>query len=241
MKRIPTYNCKHIEMLLAALVILNNLRNHLRELGAFRKEWTLEYVDGFINKIKETMRTYLGIDYRSDLRQATTKVEEVMIDVHRDLHRFKVQVENDFNKTEAIEILTQMGFPRYYKNGRKTDQENLMNLLYGIQNVMKDGMKERLISKGSNEQIIDNLIGYAPKLEQANIEQEQEKVTWHLPSKEAATEFQKIYEEMIKIAKLCYAYYAGDPVKQSLFSFSRVVRNLRTNHVRDEEEPQAET
>jgi len=163
-----------------------------------------------------------------------------VIDVRRDLHRFKVQVENDFNKTEAKEILTQMGFSRYYKRGKKTDQESMMNLLYGIQNVMKDGMKERLISKGSNEQIIDNLIGYAHKLEQANVEQEQEKITWNLPSHEASIEFQKIYEEMIKIAKLCYAYYAGDPAKQSLFSFSRVVRNLRTNHVKDEEEPQAE-
>ncbi len=241
MKKIITYNCKHIEMLLAALVILYNLRDNLKELVAFRREWTVEYVDGFINRIKETMRIYLGVDYRSGLRQASTKVEDIIAEIRRDLNRFKVQVENDFDKKEAKEILTQMGFPRYYKKAQNGDQESLMNLLYGIQNVMRDGMKERLISRGSNEQVIDNLIVYAPQLEQANVEQEQQKITWNLPSQEARVEFQKIYEEMIKIAKLCYAYYAGDPAKQALFSFSRVVRNLRTNQVRDEEEPQAET
>lgn len=240
MKKITSYKFKHVDMLLAVLVILKSLRDNIEELSAFRKEWTLAFVDDLILRTKEAMRKYLGVDYRSDLREATGRVQEIVATARRDLNLLKVQIKADFNDQEADNILTKLGYSRYYKAVQQNDQESLMNLLYGIQSAMDDGVRDLLISRGSNEELIDRLPGYASALEQANLDQEGLKGMWHVPSKEARMEFQSIYEEAIRICKLAYAYYSGNPLKQPLFSFSRVVRNVNSRNTSGKEEPLAE-
>lgn len=108
------------------------------------------------------------------MRQATQIVLAIQAQTLNDLAEFKVQIEQDFksNPTQKTEILTQLGFKTYHKLAQKGDQEGLVNLLFQFKTNLNPTLNAEIVAKGIAQITIDNIIGYANTLKDANITQE---------------------------------------------------------------------
>ena len=164
------------------------------------------------------------------MRQATQIVLNIQTQALNDLTEFKVQIEQDFKDTPThkTEILTQLGFTTYHKLAQKGDQEGLVNLLFQFKTNINTTLNAEIVAKGTAQTTIDNIIGYANTLKNANITQETYKATRQEITDEAIKAFNQIYEQVISIAKISSNFYKTEKTKQQLFSFAKVAATLNS-------------
>jgi hypothetical protein len=164
------------------------------------------------------------------MRQATQVVLSIQAQALNDLAEFKVQIEQDFKNTpiQKTEILTQLGFTTYHKLAQKGDQEGLVNLLFQFKTNLNATLNAEIVAKGTSQNTIDNIIGYATTLKNANITQETYKGTRKEITDEAIKAFNQIYDVVISIAKISSNFYKTEKTKQQLFSFAKVRANLNS-------------
>jgi hypothetical protein len=186
------------------------------------------FFDNLKTQIQTTTETYLGKDAAQLMREATQVVLTIQTQAINDLAEFKVQIEQDFKDTpvQKTEILTQLGFTTYHKSAQKGDQEGLVNLLFQFKTNLNPTLNTEIVSKGTAQATIDNIIGYANTLKDANISQETYKGTRKEITDEAITAFNQIYDQVISIAKIASNFYKTDKTKQQLFSFAKVTATL---------------
>ncbi len=91
---------------------------------------------------------------------------------------------------------------------------------------MTNAVKDDMVAKGTNPALIDNVIGYATQLSEANLAQESLKSTTKSVSETAVAALNEIYNEIIGICKIASAYYLHDEISKAQFTFSRVVANM---------------
>ncbi len=216
------YKVKDEVMLMASKTIVKNMSNNLPDLSLVRSNWTEEYVSELNGKIDTAATNFLGLDKQKELRVATDQVEDILKPAVKNLGFLKTQIEVDMGK-DAKEILKGLG---YTKPLNSLDQEGVITLLYGVNNGMTEDLKAQLVAKGTNPELIDSTIGYAETLKQANLTQEVLKGTTREMSDEAVSAFNDIYTEVIGICKIASKIYHDDPVKKSLFTFSKVVARM---------------
>ena len=72
---------------------------------------------------------------------------------------------------------------------------------------MTNAVKDDMVAKGTNPALIDNVIGYATQLSEANLAQESLKSTTKSVSETAVAALNEIYNEIIGICKIASAYY----------------------------------
>ena len=225
------YKYKDVAMLMAAKTILESMRVNLGELSTVRTNWTEAYVTELILKIDTAIENFLGLDKQQGLREATELLNQIKIPALRDLGFIKTQIEVDFSK-DAVEILKTLGLG---KNLHNIDQEGLIELLYSFKKGMTDQLKSEITQKGTNPVLIDNIIGYATQLQQANLSQEGLKSSTQELSQEAVDTFNSIYTEVVGIGKIASKVYQVDRLKKDQFSFSKVVRKMGTAPKKEEE------
>lgn len=78
---------------------------------------------------------------------------------------------------------------------------------------MKESLKNDIVAKGTNPELIDRIVNYAEQLKQANVSQETQKETTKAISEEAAKIFNSIYDEFIGICKIAGSFYQYNPHK----------------------------
>ena len=91
---------------------------------------------------------------------------------------------------------------------------------------INDNLKNQIVEKGTNPELVDRIIGYANQLKQANVTQETLKETTKEVSNEAVAIFNEIYDEIIGICKIASNFYQYDSLKKEQFTFSKVVSNM---------------
>lgn len=231
--RIYTY--KDVVMLMAAKTLLQTMRAHLDELGQVRTNWTEAYITELILKIDTAIENFLGLDKKQPLREATDLLNQLMNPALRDLSLIKTQVEVDFKKN-ATEILKTLGLN---KKLALLGQEELIETLFSFKKGMTPKLKTEMTAKGTNPVLIDKILGYTTRLEQANISQETLKSSTQDVSEELVVTFNSIYTEVIGIGKIASKYYINDPLKKDKFTFSKIVRNMGGSlpNPEDEESP----
>lgn len=222
------YKTKDVEMLTATATIIENAIANKTFLQSKRTTWADPYFEDLKTNIQNTTDTYLGKDAAQQMRQATQIVLSIQAQALNDLAEFKVQIEQDFKNTpiQRTEILTQLGFTTYHKLAQKGDQEGLVNLLFQFKTNLNATLNAEIVSKGTAQTTIDNIIGYATTLKNANITQETYKGTRKEITDEAINAFNQIYDLVISIAKISSNFYKTDKTKQQLFSFAKVTANL---------------
>jgi len=238
MSKNRNYNYKDVDMTMASKTIVERFKEHLSELSNVRTNWTPDYADTLSTKIDQAMDEYLGIDPKLALREATEKVISIQMPAKRDLSFFKSQIEVDFAKDskKKNEILKQLGFTKLLKKVQKNDQEALIQLLFMFKRHMNDKMKNDITEKGTDPNLIDNIISYANQLKMANTKQEVLKETSRGLTDEAITALCEIYEEVIGICKIASSYYMYEPLKKEQFSFSKTVSNMNAEKTVKEEQ-----
>ena len=225
------YKTKDVVMLMAAKTILQSMQANLGELSLVRTNWTEAYVAELILKIDAAIEKFLGLDKKQGLREATALLNQVVAPAMRDLAFIKTQIEVDFDN-EAVEILKTLGLN---KNLRNIDQEALIQVLFAFKKGMTNPLKNSITQHGTNPALIDNIIGYANQLQQANLGQENLKSSTQQVSQEGVDTFNAIYKEVIGIGKIASKYYKDDTLKKDQFTFSKVVMKMGTAEKQTEE------
>ena len=225
------YSYKDVVMLMAAKTILQNMQNYLGELSTIRSNWTEAYVTELILKIDSAIENFLGLDKKQALREATELLNQIKTPALRDLALVKTQIEVDFGK-DSVEILKALGLN---KNLHSMNQEGLIELLYSFKKGMTDTLKTSITEKGTNPALIDTVISYASRFQQANLDQENQKTSTQDVSQEAVDTFNSIYAEVIGIGKITAKIYKDAPLKKDQFTFSKVVKKMGISTKKEEE------
>lgn len=227
------YKVKDVEMLTATATIIENSIANKVFLQTKRSTWANPFFEDLKSEIENITNTYLGKDAAQQMRQSTQIVLGIQKQALIELAEFKVQVEQDFksNPVQRAEILTQLGITTYYKMAQKGDQEGLVNLLFQFKTNLNPTLSAEIVAKGTSQNTLDNIAGYADVLKNANINQETFKGTRKEITDEAIQAFNEIYEKVISVAKIANNFYKTDKVKQQLFSFSKVSATLNSQKV----------
>lgn len=224
MSKTKVYSVKDVDMLFAAQGICHSLRDNQPELVTVRTNWTLDYIDNLEGRIKNAINNFLGLDCYNALRSSTHRLYQITTPAWRDLSFIRTQIKADFG-AESEFILKELGLGSYTKSNRNSQQE-LTSFLIAFRRGMSDELRTRIVSKGTNPELIDRLIDYATAVIEANNEQEKMKQTSKTLSHEARTALNDIYKEIIGICKIASSYYRDNPVKKEQFVFSKVTRRL---------------
>lgn len=228
-KVLRKYSNKDVEMLTAIATIIENALANKTFLQSKRSTWVDPFFEDLKTKIEQTTDTFLGKDAAKEMREATQIVIQIQKQALSDLAEFKVQVEQDFksNPVQKTEIITQLGFATYFKTANTGSQEALVNLLFQFKSNLSAALNTEIVDKGTAQATIDAIVGYAEALKNANISQETFKGTRKEITDEAINAFNEIYDQVISIAKIASNFYKTDKSKQQLFSFSKVISNLK--------------
>ena len=210
------YSYKDVNMLTASKIVAGNFKLNIGELSTVRSDWTEQYATDLVSRIDQSIETYLGIDAKKDLRDATSGLSVVQISAKRDLSFFKTQIDDDFKSTPLVrdEILNTLGFSKHLRDVQKNNQESLIQLLYAFKKNMTDTLRNQIADKGLSGTLIDKIMDYAETFKDANANQEGLKQTTKEISKEVVGVFNGIYDEIIGICKKASNYYQFDAVKK---------------------------
>jgi hypothetical protein len=100
--------------------------------------------------------------------------------------------------------------------------------LFEFKTNLNPALNDEIVSKGTAQATIDNIIHQANTLRDANITQETYKGTRKEITDEAINAFNLIYDQVISIAKIASNFYKTDKTKQQLFSFAKVSATLNS-------------
>jgi hypothetical protein len=225
------YRVKDVEMLVAAATILESAITNKKALQEKRATWADPFFENLKAEINTVVQTYLGLDNAQELRRATITITGLKKEAIMLLAEFKVQVEEDFKSDppRRDEIIKQLGF-LYIPKAQRSDQEALINLLYQFKTNIA-GIEAEIISKGTSKKLIDDIIGHADQLKDADISQEYTKGTRKVSTAEAIQEFNKVYESIISISRIAAKFYKGQAALKSQFVFKKVAKAINAQRL----------
>ncbi|MFP4622201.1 MAG: hypothetical protein ACLFM7_12885 [Bacteroidales bacterium] len=237
-----SFSHKIVDTLLTSNVILKDFKAYIGYFSPVRTPWNVDFADSMIQRSEVALSDLVGVDHRGELRDSTDRVVKIMDDAKADLYIFKVNVLVDFETAVAEEILTKLGYSRYYKEVvDKYDQESLMSLLNNFKNSMTEDMRKLVTGNGISSEHVDKIIGYAPAFQEANLTQEELKNHWNEPSIEGRHEIQAIYDETIRICKVGRTIFRDNQEMRNRFTFSKVMAKVSANRAGRKEEEDRET
>jgi hypothetical protein len=222
------FSGKAVDMLSTCETIIQHAIDHKEFLQKKRNTWADPFFDNILAKIQKAYSEHLGIDNAKELREATRKVHEIQDAAVKILAEFKVQLTEDFkaDKEKQTELLRNLGFTQFHKKAQRGDQEELIQLLFQFKDNMSPDLKAEIISKGTAESTIDEIIAHADVLRDLNITQETLKGNRKEITQAALAEFNAIYNEVISVAKIAAKFFKGDKAVQEQFSYNKIKKRL---------------
>jgi hypothetical protein len=222
------YNAKDVDMLIGAATITESAIAQKKFLQTKRSNWADPYFENFKDRIQNATQNFLGVDNAKQLRIATqtlTGIQKVALEA---LSQCKVQLEEDYksNKPKRNEVLNQLGFKSYFAKAQKKDQEALVNLLFQFKTNMTANLRTEVVAQGMMLEAIDEIVGYADSLHNANITQETFKGQRKELTAAGIKAFNEIHDEAISICRIATRYFKEKPAIKDQFSFSKVLKAL---------------
>jgi hypothetical protein len=221
------YKAKDVDMLITAATITQAAIANKEFLISKRTTWADPFFGDLQIEIEKAIQTHLGIDSAKALREASQVVYSIQSNAIKDLAEVKVQLIEDFkdNPSRQSELLNQLGFTTYHKKAQSGDQEALINLLFQFKTNI-NAVRAEIVSKGTPDVTLDNICNHSDLLKDADISQEGNKGTRKVITAEAVTEFNKIYNKVISIAKIATKLYKDNPALKDQFSFNKISNAL---------------
>lgn len=237
---IRNYKCSDVDMLVTSNTIAESLLANILELSPIRANWTPKYAEELKALISSSVSECLGLDSKKVLRNATIQVNAIHEQAIRDLAFVKRQIEVDFakDKNALSETLKTLGFTQYYTNVQKGNHEALVNLLKSFTANLSSELRQSIVERGTNPQLLDRIVGYSEPFTEAEFKQESFKVsTKEIPAANV-DKLNGIYDEVIGICKIASKYYQQNPIKKEQFTFSKVLSKIsnRSKKGKDESE-----
>ena len=201
-----------------------------------RPIWADPFLPNLKTRINSAFSIHLGIDNALQMREATQTIYKLQADTLILLAEFKIQVEEDFkkDKKQKEEILTQLGFTSYYKQVQNNNQEALVNLLYQFTKNMSAKLKTEIITAGTVETTIDDIIAKAQTLKDSSITQETLKSSRPELTHETVKEFNQIYSQVISLAKIAAKFFKSNKTLKAQFSYSKTLKAITSGKINPE-------
>ena len=221
------YKAKDVDMLITAATITQAAIANKEFLISKRTTWADPFFGDLQIEIEKAIQNHLGVDSAKALREASQVVYSIQSNAIKDLAEVKVQLIEDFkdNPSRQSELLNQLGFTTYHKKAQSGDQEALINLLFQFKTNINP-VRAEIVSKGTPDVTLDNICNHSDLLKDADISQEGNKGTRKVITAEAVTEFNKIYNKVISIAKIATKLYKDNPALKTQFSFNKISNAL---------------
>ena len=220
------YSYSHINMLTGGGVLVKNLQNDLTEFSARNPKYTQAFVDTLKQRVKDGLKL-LATDKLKAQKDATDLVESIFTASSKKVAELNVDIKFNFNKDKARakSLRTLLGFSEHLKKVQKGDQESLVTLLLSISENITD-VRTEIETKGTQTQLIDDIIAFAAQLNDANITQESLKGASPEITAAQQEEFNDIHSETAAIAGIGKSIFDGNTAKQQQYSYARIIRNL---------------
>ncbi len=228
MKTTRNYQGKNVDMLTTCATIIENAIANQDFLVSKRQKWASPFFENLKSRIESAFSQILGIDSAAEQRKATQIVRAIQSTALDNLAELKIQIREDFksDKKRRDEILKTIGYTDYHKQAQGKDQEALIQFLYRFRTNLNEELRNEIVEKGADTELLDRIYRYADQLSIANISQETFKGNRKIITEESKTELIGIYEEVISIAKIARNFYKGDPTKQDEFSYGKIRKKL---------------
>jgi hypothetical protein len=218
-------------MLTACAVIMGAAIAQKAFLFSKRSNWNDAFFKSIIDSIKDAFKNILGIDGLGDQTKASNALYKAMEEVVPKLRSFKNAVEIDFtDDNREQEILNSLGF-KLWRKVDKNNQEALVELLATFTSNMTPALKKEITDEGTDANYITDIISYADVIRDKNIAQEGKKVDKKTVTNDGIIKLNKIYNDVMKVAKHSANLYneAKDPVSAEKFNYSKVLATLTNN------------
>lgn len=223
------YKGKDAEMLIAASSICSAAISHQTFLATKRANWADPFFTNFETEINTAVSTYLGVDNALALRTQTAALNNIMGPAYSNLGDVRIQLVEDYksNKPRLNELLTTLGYNTHWKSAQAKDQEALIQLLYQFKTNLTTTIRTEIVAKGIADATLTQILDAADDLMAANVSQETIKQSRKAVTDAGITEFNKIYDKAISIARISRRFFKDSTAIQDQFSYAKILKNLQ--------------
>lgn len=228
-KQTRLYAGKDVEMLMVAAVMLQHAIANKSFLISKRTVWADPFFDNLVLMVNDAFSKILNINDAKSLRDATQALLSIQKNALDDLVELKVQLEVDFEEQPQMlkNIFSDLGFTTYYSDAKKKrDQEALIQLLFKFDGGLTTKLRLDIVTAGTSADLLDNIVGYAKVLRDANVTQETAKDLRKDVSDEKVSELNAIYKKVIGVARIASTFFKNQPLEKAKFSYSGNLKQL---------------
>ena len=158
----------------------------------------------------------------------TVLVNAIQHKATRNLSSLKTQISIDFPE-EAPKLLRKLGYPKNDTNYFKWDQEALVQFLFTFNKGMTEKLKEKICSKGTLPDLIEQIVTAATELSHYNTLQETLKKSTKRLTADVVSNLNSIFYKAMGICKMARSFYRSDPEIREQFEFKAIVKNMDHN------------
>jgi len=214
--------------LLACMKIVQSFNENIYELSLIRRDWTLEYAEALMSRIKKVKAEFLPAEeyYKHTDRQQF--VHELMISSLRKVALLRALIKVDFkdNKKFQKQVFEALGYNDYFSEAKNGDYQSLYFLLKMIHQNMTPELKQTLTRKAIPAELIHTILKFDDELHEFNSCFDLIVASDRLSEagREAVNE---IFTQVKDICRVATAYYLFEPLKRDQFCFFRVMFGLK--------------
>lgn len=228
-----TYSGSDAGMLTTLAVIMGAAETNKTFLFSKRSNWNNAYFKSLSDEIKLMFKDVLGVNAKGDQAKASKELYKAMEEVLPKLTSFKKQVEIDFeDDNREKEILDNLGF-KLWNKVQKGSQQALVELLAAFDKNMTPALQTEITNAGTDVAYITTIKSYAAIIRDKNIAQEGKKGERKTITNDGIVQLNKVYNDVIKVAKTAAALYteAGDKLTAEKFSYAKTLATLTNNGI----------
>lgn len=214
-----------VNFVLASKVIGSSLADNIDELAQVNTSWTPDAVAQLNTRIDNVASEYLGVNTRNELFNSTSQLNGSLSSLIDKLVTFKKNIEVDFKRSpEYNTIMAELGLNNI--NIHNLTQTEIIALVTNLKRKLTPELIAKLTSKGMPAALPTGIVSKAEEILNLNNQQEKLKGKTKEVTGTMLTEMNALYEDIMKICKLASDYYKKDPVKKSMFTFTKVMKNM---------------
>ncbi|GET30776.1 hypothetical protein [Prolixibacter sp. SD074] len=219
------FNYSDLSMLVAALTLTGHFEQEKEALVAEQPLWADPFIASFRENIQQILTTVHGINTRKNLRNATTQVNQLLVDARDDLVMIKTQIERGYRTDPGgrEDLLKWLGYADLWPAAHLNQSEGI-DLVITFRNNLTEELRTDMEAHGVNADRLDRIIGYADTLNQANVTQESLKGSTRLDTVQLVTKLNAVYAQAMDIGAIGKQLFKNDKAKRDLFVFSKLVR-----------------
>jgi len=223
MPRMRKYSFRDEEMLRTAKEIMNSYVENLSELSKIRTNWNQEFADNLILQINNGLQR---LDNLKNVQRAARIIKKIQSEAIRNLTFLKTQIEVDFPKKRANDILKELGYNKHLKKAKLGDDKAVALLIFDFYQNMTPQLFNEIVGQGTVPELIDNIKTFAENLTETGITAEVFSKESKLLTKNEIEDFSLLYETVAGICKIASKFYEEDKEMHDKFTFSSVAKAL---------------